>query len=78
MSNTNFLPTSVSDTLLHEKDSDRTERVILPITRYKNVLNAPQVVTNGNAVKGAPFVLLVTETETLSTSELRKLAGGIV
>ena len=73
-----FLPASVTDTLLHEKDSDRTERVILPITRYKNVLSAPQVVTNGNSVKGAPFVLLATDTEKLSTSELRKLAGGIV
>ena len=72
------IPASVSDTLLHEKDSDRTERIILPITRYKNVLNAPSVVSNVNSVKGAPFVLYTTETETLSTAELRKLIDGIL
>ena len=72
------LPASVSDVLLHEKDSDRSERVIMPITRYKNVLNAPNVVTTPNAIKGAPFVLLATETEVLSTAELRSLISDIL
>ena len=75
---TDKIPMAVSDTLLHEQDSDRTERVILPITRYRNVLNAPDLVTDGNAVKGAPFVLLAMDTETLDTSEIRELAGAIV
>lgn len=72
------IPASVSDTLLHEKSSDKTERVILPITRYNNVLNAPKVVTNVDSVKGAPFVLYATESETLSTVEIRKLVNGIL
>lgn len=74
----NKLPASVSDVLLHEKDSDRSERVIMPITRYKNVLNAPNVVAAANAVKGAPFVLLATESEVLSTTELRSLINDIL
>lgn len=72
------LPVSVSDVLLHDKTSDRTERVILPVTRYQNVLNAPTLVTNGNNVKGAPFLLLQTGTDVLSTQDLRKLVGDIV
>ena len=72
------IPAAVSDVLLHDKTSDRTEKVILPITRYKNVLNAPGVVTAENCIKGAPFVLLQTGTDVLSTAELRKLAGEIV
>lgn len=72
------IPASVSDTLLHEKDSDRTERVILPITRYKNVLNAPTVVTNPSSVKGAPFVIYTTGEETLNTAQIRKLTEGIL
>jgi len=72
------LPASVSDVLLHDKNSDRTERVILPITRYENVLNAPGVVNNGNSLKGAPFLLLKTGTDTLSTEDLRRLVGDIV
>ena len=51
------IPMTVSDTLLHIKDSDTTENVILPITRYDNVMNSPRVVTDGDNI-GAPFVLL--------------------
>ena len=72
------MPASLSDTLLHQKDSDLTERVILPITRYGNVLNAPKVVNNPFSVKGAPYLLYATDSETLSTEEIRKLCGGIV
>lgn len=72
------IPASITDGLVHVKDSDRTERVILPFTRYANVLNAPRVVTGANEVKGAPFALYITETEELSISEIRQLCGGII
>ena len=72
------IPASVTDVLLHEKNSDKTERVIMPITRYQNVLSAPNVVTSTTSVKGAPFVLLVTDSETLTTAELRKLSTDII
>ena len=36
-----------SDILLHSKDSDRTERVIFPITRYDNIIAAPRFLNLG-------------------------------
>ena len=68
------LPMSVSDTLLHDKDSDRTERVILPITRYVNVLNSPKV----EEILGAPFSLIATDTETLTVSDIRKYCDTLI
>ena len=38
------LPKTVADTLLHVKDTNMTEKIMLPITRYRNVLNAPGVI----------------------------------
>ena len=67
------IPASVSDVLLHNRDSDRTENVVLPVTRYRNVMNAPKVITDVSAVNGAPFTLLATDTEVLDTAQLRKL-----
>lgn len=69
----NKIPASVSDVLLHNRDSDRTEKVILPVTRYKNVMNAPKVINDISSSNGAPFTLLATETEVLDTAQLRKL-----
>lgn len=72
------IPASVSDTLLHIKETDRTERVILPITRYENVLSAPTVVTDVDEVYGAPFLILETGEEKVSAETIRTLCGRIV
>lgn len=72
------IPVSVSDVLLHNKTSDRTEEVIMPITRYENVLNAPKLITDVSAVNGSPFTLLATGKESISTAKLRKLVPGIL
>lgn len=72
------IPASVTDVLLHAKESDRTERVILPITRYDNVMSAPQIVTDVDEVYGAPYLLLETQEETLTAQEIRNLCGRIV
>lgn len=72
------IPASVSDVLMHQKNTDRTEKVILPITRYKNVLNAPNVVNTTSDVKGAPFIFLATGEEELSIAEIRKLSAEII
>ena len=73
----NKIPQSVSDVLLHQKDGSLIERVVLPITRYDNVMNSPRVVTDGDNI-GAPFVLLKTEEEIVSIEMIRKLCGGVV
>ena len=69
---------SVSDYLLHGKDSDRTERIILPITKYGNILSAPSVVTEDTEVNGAPCHLLKQGTVKLTAEEIRDLCGDIV
>lgn len=72
------IPYSVSDVLLHTKEKADSERVILPITRYKNIMNAPRLVSSSNAAKGAPFVLFETDQEVLSIEELRTIAPDVI
>ena len=57
------------------KDS---EEIVLPVTRYDNVMNSPHLVETPEARPGAPFHLLETDSETLTASEIRRLAGGIL
>ena len=75
------IPKYVLDLLLHVKDTNGKESVILPITRYDNVMNAPKVVSKNSSLTdmtGHPFVLLKTGEEAISIETLRKLCGGIV
>lgn len=72
------LPKTVADTLLHVKDTDLTEKIMLPITRYRNILNAPNVVKNTTDVSGAPFVLLQTSVEAIPVEKIRQMCGGIL
>lgn len=72
------IPVSVSDILLHAMVSEDKERIILPITRYNNVMNAPCVVKDSRSVMGAPFALLETDTEVLTTEQIRALSADII
>ena len=71
------LPSRVQDAILHVKTSD-SEEIVLPVTRYDNVMNSPHLVETAEARPGAPFHLLETDSETLDASEIRRLAGGIL
>ena len=71
------LPSRVQDTILHVKTND-SEEIVLPVTRYDNVMNSPHLVETPEARPGAPFHLLETDSETLTASEIRRLAGGIL
>ena len=75
------IPKYVTDLLMHVKDTNGKETVILPITRYDNVLNAPKVLDKGASVMemtGHPFVLLKTDTCEITTEELRTFVGEIL
>jgi len=72
------LPKTVADTLLHVKDTDLTEKIMMPITRYRNILNAPNVIKNPTDVAGAPFVLLEQSSEIISVDKIRKMCGAII
>lgn len=72
------LPLRVDDVLLHHKNSDKEETLILPITRYANIMSGPNIVKDSDEIPGAPFHLLVTDSETMSVEEIRKFCGGII
>ena len=72
------VPQAASDVLQHVKDSDRTERIAFPITRYNAVLSAPKVVSDSDETFGAPFHLLATDSEQLTRTEIRRLCGFIL
>ena len=63
----------VSGTLLHAKDTDTTERIILPITGYDCLIDAPYIGANKTIHPRAPFLFLITGEETIEDAELEKI-----
>lgn len=78
MASHNSIPSTVSDILQHVKDSDNTERIILPFTRYQNVFCAPNVVDDIDEHPGAPFHLLKLATKTYTRKELKSIFGSAI
>ena len=74
----NLKTQNIHDVLSHLKTSDKEDGLILPITRYENVLNAPNVVSDAEQKPGAPFHLLAAGSEGLTYSEIRKFCGPII
>lgn len=68
----------MADVLLHGKPSDREETLGFPITRYKNVIGSPAVVTETTLKASAPFQLLRTENVDLPVTTIRHLCGNII
>ena len=64
-----------SDILLRAKDSDKTERIIFPITRYENILTAPKMTTQVSTSFGAPFLLLKQSSVLVDEDELYELCA---
>lgn len=72
------VPFSVDDVLMHIKNGNNTndseEHAVLPITRYKNIMSAPNIVEASNEIYGAPYVFLKTgDTVELPISKIREL-----
>ena len=68
----------MADILLHGKPSDREEMLGFPITRYKNVVGSPDVVTETTIKSSAPFQLLKTEMVDLPVTSIRSMCGNII
>lgn len=51
---------------------------MLPITRYRNILNAPGVIKTPTDRSGAPFVLYEQSEELVPVEKIRKMVGGII
>jgi hypothetical protein len=68
---------SVSDILLHSKDGNSEERIILPFTRYGNIFSAPNFITSIEDTCGAPFSLLKVDTVELDNKVIVSMLGGV-
>lgn len=69
---------NASDVLLHSKDSDKTERIIFPITRYQNIIGAPSFLNSETSILesyGAAFMLLQTDTVSIDEDILNEITG---
>lgn len=73
--NEKYIPKEVHDILLHLKENEGvSEAIILPYTRYDNVLNRPRVISSvDDGVNGAPFNLYAVAHETVSDTYLSSL-----
>lgn len=72
------IPSVSADAILHSKDTDLTERLVFPVTRYSNILNAPNLISDRRDLYDAPFTLLITEKESLTHEQIREFCGSII
>lgn len=77
MRDTIRIPKTATDVVMHSKDNNGEERLVLPVTRYKNILNAPRMVTDLDITITSPFVIYAESAEELSTDEIKELISGI-
>lgn len=69
-----------SDSILHVKDSDRTERILFPVTRYENILGAPRVIDDIETTTafGAPFLFLKVDEVELTDEEINEMTDFLL
>lgn len=69
---------NASDVLLHSKDSDKTERIIFPITRQQNIIGAPIFLSANKKISqslGASFLLVQTDTVSVDENILNQITN---
>lgn len=73
-----YMVNNASDVLLHSKDSDKTERIIFPITRQQNIIGMPTIISSDKTIvdsNGAAFLLLQTDTVSIDEDELNAITN---
>lgn len=69
---------NASDVLLHSKDSDKTERIIFPVTRHQNIIGAPNVLSLDQKIHesyGSVFLLLQTDIVSIDEDKLNEITN---
>lgn len=69
---------NASDVLLHSKDSDKTHRIIFPVTRQQNIIGAPSFLNLTKRIKdahGANIILLQTDTVSMDEDLLNEITN---
>lgn len=67
-----------SDILMHSKETVNgidEERIVFPITRYDNVLNAPHLTDDPKKSENSEFILLTTSESELPADDVYNLYG---
>lgn len=65
----------VMDHLIHDKLSSGEEVILLPITKYDNVIGAPGVISDLNELIAAPFSLYAQDEVEISSDLLEEITG---
>jgi hypothetical protein len=63
------------DHLMHGKMENGEEVILFPITRFDNLLGAPQIVTDMDKFAGAPFFFYTTDTVEVTSATIEELTG---
>lgn len=66
----------IMDHLIHDKMSSGEEVILLPITRYDNILGAPRVVTSLDDFVPAPFFMYAQDEVELDSFTLVDMFGS--
>ena len=67
-----------SDIVMHSKelvDGVNEERIVFPITRYDNVLNAPKVTDDPSKAENSEFILMTSEESEVDSNTIYDLIG---
>ena len=67
-----------SDIILHSKelvDGVDEERIVFPVTRYDNVLNAPKVTDDPLNAENSEFILMASEESEVESNVIYSLIG---
>ena len=65
-----------SDVILHAKESDKSERIVFPVTRYENIMSSPKMIADISTANDAPFLLLQESSVEIDEVELHNLCGA--
>ena len=72
-------PLTITNDLLHVKMSEDTETIMLPITNYSNVMNAPRISTLPELKSsGQPYAFSVSTLEEVTEADLNKIGANII
>lgn len=67
-----------SDIIMHSKenvDGSTEERIVFPVTRYDNVLNAPHVSDDPTKSENSEFILMTSEEVEMDSETVYSLIG---
>lgn len=72
-----YLYKNTASSLLHHKSGDGTENLVMPITMYRNIINAPHYVDNIVTEYGAEFLLMKNESIEITDDTMNRMIKNV-